>query len=216
MAQFRKDTQTFLDQSKTIYEVPMIATKNGEVVGATNPLPVTLSYEEPGNYYSFNNHSTNTHRGWTMDATIRPTLSVRVNPQNQLDSSLTTLSDIVKIYEYELGNNNANSSTIIYEWYNGDLTISGAAIPNWTNLGTKIQYRVYEDKYSSNSANTFSINSASLFHSGIVIGKNTSGDELPVNMIGGVSSNMITLCLKRVDTDTKLDVWFALNLKELT
>jgi hypothetical protein len=216
MAQFRKDTQVFLNDSKTIFEVPMIATKDGEVVGVTNPLPVTLNYEEPGNYYSFNNHSTHTNRGWTMDDTMRPVLSIRVNPQNQLDSSLTTLSDIVKVYEYELGNNNANSSTIIYEWYNGDLTISGADIPGWTNLGTKIQYRVYEDKYSSNSSNTFSVNSASLFHNGIVIGKNTSDDELPVNMIGGVSPNMITLCLKRVDAATKLDVWFALNLKELT
>jgi hypothetical protein len=42
MAQFRKDTQTFLDQSKTIYEVPMIATKDGNVVGTSNPLPVEL------------------------------------------------------------------------------------------------------------------------------------------------------------------------------
>ena len=216
MAQFRKDTQVFLNDSKTIFEVPMIATKDGEVVGASNPLPVTLSYEEPGNYYSFNNHADHSNRGWTMDSTMRPVLSIRVNPTNQLDSSATTLSDIVKIYEYEIGNNNANASTIIYEWYNGDISISGAAIPDWTNLGAKIQYRVYEDKYSSNTGNTFTINSANLFHNGIIIGKNSSDDELPDNMTGGASPNMLTLCVKRVDNATKLDIWFALNLKELT
>ena len=215
MAQFRKDTQTFLDQSKTIYEVPMIATKDGNIVGTSNPLPVTLNYEEPGNYYAFNNHSYHTNRGWTMDATMRPVLSIRVNPFN-IDSSATTISDIAKIYEYEIGNNNANSSTIVYEWYDGDITIAGAAIPSWTNLGTKIQYRVYEDKYSSNTGNTFSLNGANLFHTGIIIGKNSSDDELPVNMLGGNTPNMLTLCVKRVDNNTKLDIWFTINLKELT
>ena len=215
MAQFRKDTQTFLDQSKTIYEVPMIATKDGNIVGTSNPLPVTLNYEEPGNYYAFNNHSYHTNRGWTMDATMRPVLSIRVNPFN-IDSSATTISDIAKIYEYEIGNNNANSSTIVYEWYDGDITIAGAAIPSWTNLGTKIQYRVYEDKYSSNAGNTFSLNGANLFHTGIIIGKNSSDDELPVNMLGGNTPNMLTFCVKRVDNNTKLDIWFTINLKELT
>jgi hypothetical protein len=210
MAQFRKDTQIFLDQSKTIYEVPMIATKDGNIVGTSNPLPVTLNYEEPGNYYAFNNHNIHTNRGWTMDNTMRPVLSIRVNP------SATTISDIAKIYEYEIGNNNANSSTIVYEWYDGAITIAGATIPDWTNLGTKIQYRVYEDKYSSNTGNTFSLNGANLFHTGIVIGKNSSDDVPPVNMLGGNTPNMLTLCVKRVDNATKLDIWFTINLKELT
>ena len=215
MANFRKDSQTFLNDSKTIFEVPMIATKDGNVVGTSNPLPVTLNYEEPGNYYAFNNHSYHTSRGWTMDATMRPVLSIRVNPFN-IDSSATTISDIAKIYEYEIGNNNANSSTIVYEWYDGDITLAGAAIPNWTNLGTKIQYRVYEDKYGSNTGNTFSLNGANLFHTGIIIGKNSSDDVLPVNMLGGNTPNMLTLCVKRVDNATKLDIWFTINLKELT
>jgi hypothetical protein len=42
MAQFRKDTQQFLDNNKSLFETSMIATKDGEVVEATNPLPVTL------------------------------------------------------------------------------------------------------------------------------------------------------------------------------
>ena len=43
MANFRKDSQAFLNDSKTIFEVPMIATKDGNVVSQTNPFPVTIS-----------------------------------------------------------------------------------------------------------------------------------------------------------------------------
>ena len=43
MANFRKDTQAFLNDSKTIFEVPMIATKDGNVVDTNNPFPVSLS-----------------------------------------------------------------------------------------------------------------------------------------------------------------------------
>jgi hypothetical protein len=41
MAQFRKDTQQFLNQEKTIFEVNMLSTPDGIVVSNTNPLPVT-------------------------------------------------------------------------------------------------------------------------------------------------------------------------------
>ena len=45
MANFRKDTQQFglQNQGQNIYEVPMIATKDGNVVSQTNPFPVTIS-----------------------------------------------------------------------------------------------------------------------------------------------------------------------------
>ena len=43
MTQWRIDNHAFLDHNKTIYEVPMIATKDGEVVSQTNPFPVTIS-----------------------------------------------------------------------------------------------------------------------------------------------------------------------------
>jgi len=41
MAQFNKSTQDFLNQERTLFEVNMIANKNGEVVTLTNPFPVT-------------------------------------------------------------------------------------------------------------------------------------------------------------------------------
>ena len=41
MAQFNKNEQDFLNQERTLFEVNMIANKNGEVVSSTNPFPVT-------------------------------------------------------------------------------------------------------------------------------------------------------------------------------
>lgn len=45
MANFNKNTQTFgpHGHDKTIFEVPMIANKNGDVVTETNPFPVTVT-----------------------------------------------------------------------------------------------------------------------------------------------------------------------------
>ena len=42
MAQFNKNTQDFLNQERTLFEVNMIANKNGEVVTETNRFPVSI------------------------------------------------------------------------------------------------------------------------------------------------------------------------------
>ena len=186
-------------------------------VNATITNPVTavitstinvISNDEPGELFAFNNHTSPNHRGWYMDDTMRPVLSIQ-------NGSVNT-SDLVKIVEYEIGNNNANQSTIMYEWYEGPLTLAGAAIPAWTTTGNHIQYRVYQDQTNSNIGNTFSIPAGTfLRHCGIIIGKNTSGDEGPALLHGGSSRNMLTLCMKRLDNSTELDVWFAFTCKEL-
>jgi hypothetical protein len=192
-------------------------TEFGNVNISGTSLPVTLSNiitviaeEASGNLFSFNNHAINTNRGWTMDDTMRPMVSIRVS------NTATSIADLAEIMEYEIGNNNANQSTIVYEWYEGEISISGAAIPEWTSFGTKCQYRVYQDKNSSNQSNTFTPNGAIMRHSGIIIGKNSDADEGPATLKGGATPNMLTLCMKRVDNSTKLDVWFAFTIKELT
>jgi len=185
-------------------------TVDGSVTATITDVITVLTTEDAGSFYAFNNHAANSNRGWTMDDTMRPVVSFQ-------NSSANT-ADMIKIVEYEIGNNNANQSTIIYEWYEGPLTISGAAIPAWTTFGVHSQYRVYQDRYSSNQGNTFTVptgNGTYLRHSGIIIGKNTSGDEGPANLYGGSSPNMLTLCMRRVDNSTKLDVWFAFTVKEL-
>ena len=42
MAQFNKNDQDFLNQERTLFEVNMIANKNGEVVTETNRFPVSI------------------------------------------------------------------------------------------------------------------------------------------------------------------------------
>jgi hypothetical protein len=209
MAQFNTGNNSFQAQNKTLFEVNQLATSNGSLVATTNRLPVdALFSEDAGDLYSFNNHATNTNRGWTMDDTMRPVVSFQNGSANT--------ADIIKILEYEIGNNNANASTIIYEWYDGPLTITGAAIPSWTTFGVHSQYRVYQDKNSSNQGNIFTVPAGTYMrHSGIIIGKNTNADEGPASMLGGAGRNMLTLCMRRVDSATKLDVWFAFTVKEL-
>jgi hypothetical protein len=204
-----------------VTSLPEVEIKND----SGNPIPVTgnvtatitdvitvLVNEDAGDLYAFNNHAANANRGWTMDNTMRPVISIR--------NGSASAADLIKIVEYEIGNNNANQSTIVYEWYEGPLTIAGAAIPSWTTFGQHSQYRVYQDQYSSNQGNTFTVPAGTYMrHSGIIIGKNTSGDEGPASMHGGATDadkNMLTLCMKRVDNATKLDVWFAFTVRELT
>jgi hypothetical protein len=191
---------------------------NSSTVSVSNPLPVSatianiitvIAEEAAGNLFAINNHAINANRGWTMDETMRPVISFRV-------SNTRPITELTEIIEYEIGNNNANQSTIVYEWYEGEINLSGAATPVWTSVGNRTEYRIYQDKYSSNQGNTFTPNSSVMRHSGIIIGKNTSGDEGPATMHGGTTPNMLTLCMRRVDNTTKLDVWFAFTFKELT
>jgi hypothetical protein len=199
---------TFLFNSNTqVTGNVNIFNSNGTSISSATPLNVIIN-ESTTPIYSFNNHATNTNRGWTMDDTMRPVISF----QNGSVSS----SDIEKIIDYEIGNNNAAQSTIMYEWYEGPLTITGAAIPSWTTFGSHSQYRVYQDKYSSNQGNVFTVPSGTyLRHSGIIIGKNTGTDSIYSPLYGGDSRNMMTLCMKRLDNSTKLDVWFAFTIQEL-
>jgi hypothetical protein len=210
-------TVTNFTSTVNIASLPEVEIKND----SGNPIPITgnvtatigniitvVTTEDAGDKYSFNNHAANATRGWTMDNTMRPVVSFQ--------NGSADAADIIKILEYEIGNNNANQSTIVYEWYEGPLTIAGAAIPSWTTFGVHSQYRVYQDQYSSNQGNTFTVPAGTYMrHSGIIIGKNTSGDEGPASLYGGNSRNMLTLCMRRVDNATKLDVWFAFTVREL-
>ena len=176
----------------------------------TGTVAVSNFTEETGSIYSINNHSVNSNRGWTIDNTMRPVISLRVNNLG------TSSGDLMKLIEYEIGNNSNNNSTVIYEWYEGDIVVQGADIPDWISIGTKSQYRIYEDIFGSNESNTFNRNNAAMRHSGILIGRNTPSDAGPITMRGGATPNMLTLCMKRVDTGTKIDFWFAFTIRELT
>ena len=74
MAQFNKNTQDFLNQERSLFEVTMIANKNGEVVTFDNPFPVSLG------------SSTITING---DITIPATISVASSEANPVHTHIT-------------------------------------------------------------------------------------------------------------------------------
>ena len=130
-----------------------------------------------------------------------PMFAVRVKPGSGVTG---------RIGEYELGNNNANQSTIGYIWYEG-ATITGAAY-SWVDIGTSgLQYAVFTDAYGSNTPN--GITGGVTRHSGIIIGKNSSAEteigEIPLTD-GGPA---LTITVQRMDNGTKIDLWFAVTVE---
>lgn len=171
---------------------------NGTAVTNSTPIPVVFNETLP-ELYSFNNFGIISHRGWTMSDTLIPMFSVRAK---------STATKIVRIINYDIGNNNANQSTVGYVWIE-DASISGT-VPSWTSLNTQAEYRFYTDAYGSNTPNGFTggINR----HAGIIIGKNSSAeaDIADIDLIA--NGKTMTLCVVRLDSATKLDLWVAADL----
>jgi hypothetical protein len=84
MAQWNKNTQDFLNQERTLFEVFNVATKDGEQVSYSNPFPVSLG------------SSTITIVG---DITIPTTVSVASSPANPIHNHITEVgtSDILNV-----------------------------------------------------------------------------------------------------------------------
>ena len=98
MANFRKDTQVFgpTGHDRNVFEVPMIANKNGEVVTTENPFPVTITQAI--------GHS---NRSTSNDAFGRLRVS---NPHTLFDSSLRYGDNIEKWSESETDNSGNSGS----------------------------------------------------------------------------------------------------------
>ena len=98
MANFRKDTQVFgpTGHDRNVFEVPMIANKNGEVVTTENPFPVTITQS-----IGYSNRST------SNDAFGRLRVS---NPHTLFDSSLRYGDNVEKWSESETDNSGNSGS----------------------------------------------------------------------------------------------------------
>jgi hypothetical protein len=158
----------------------------------------TISEQLP-QIYTFHNFGIFTHRGWTMSDNLIPMLTIRAK---------STASQTVKILEYELGNNNANSSTIGYVWYE-DATITGT-VPAFSSVNADAEYRFYTDAFGSNTPNGFT--GGTKRHSGIVIGKNSEAETTLSNIPLTANGKTLTMCVQRLDSATKLDLWTAITL----
>lgn len=164
------------------------------------PVPVVIQQDTP-TFYQFNNFGVNSNRGWTFSNTSIPMFAIRIKP----GSGVTA-----RMGEYELGNNNANQSTIGYVWYENP-TITGPAW-SWVDLGTSgIQYAIFNDNYNSNTPN--GITGGTSRHSGIIIGKNSATEtemsEIPLTDGGAV----LVIACQRLDSATKIDLWFAVTME---
>jgi len=159
-----------------------------------NPAPIT-------GFYSFNNFGIHTNRGWTMDNAEIPMFAVRVKPGS---------GKSFRLINYDIGNNNANQSTIGYTWYDG-ASITGPAY-SWVEIDSSgIEYAIFSDCYSTNTPN--GIAGGTLNHSGIVIGKTTS--DMTPEMTDAVFTDggrTMFCCVHRMDNATKLDVWFGVTM----
>lgn len=177
---------------------------NGANITSAAPLPVTASIVNPiSSLYSFNNFGVFNHRGWSLSDALIPMFSVRAK---------STATHTVNIINYDIGNNNANQSTIGYIWVE-DAVISGS-VSSWTSLNTEAEYRFYTDAYGSNTPN--GVSGGIQRHAGIIIGKNSSAesDIADINLLaGGV---ILTLCVIRLDSAAKLDLWVAVDLSILS
>lgn len=201
MAQYNKNTGAYDGAVSSRYEVVMLASGTAdEPISVLNPLPVAVEPPLVSSLYSFNNFLTHTHRGWTMDDTLRPVLSVRMK-----DGS----ASVGNILSYDIGSNGAASSTIAYVWLE-DTTITGADI-SWNSLNTQAEYRIYPDTYTGSTPNGHT--GGFQRHSGIIVGKTseTSSDLTSVKLVDGANWNTMTLCLARLDSATKLDIWFSID-----
>ena len=184
-----------------------VATVNGIEVGALRVLPwgttpvsgsVTILEQIPESY-TIHNFGIFTHRGWTMSDDLIPMITIRAK---------NTASKAVKILEYELGNNNASSSTIGYVWYE-NATITGT-VPAFSSVNTDAEYRFYTDAFGSNTPNGFT--GGTKRHSGIVIGKNSEAESTLSNIPLTANGTNLTMCVQRLDSATKLDLWVAITL----
>jgi hypothetical protein len=155
--------------------------------------------EQVPEIYTIHNFGIFTHRGWTMSDNLIPMLTIRAK---------TTASKTVKILEYELGNNNANSSTVAYVWYE-DATVTGT-VPAFSSVNTDAEYRFYTDAYGSNTPNGFT--GGTKRHGGIVIGKNSEAETTLSNIPLSANGKNLTLCVQRLDSATKLDLWTAITI----
>ena len=74
MAQWNKNTQDFLNQERSLFEVPMIATKDGNPVTFNNPFPVSLG---------------SSNITITGDVNVGTTVSVTSTPQDPVHTHIT-------------------------------------------------------------------------------------------------------------------------------
>ena len=201
MANFRKDRQEFLADSKTIYEVPMIATKDGQVVSNTNPFPVTIDpAHQPSAFASFDNYDdAGSNVGWKFQDDWIPLFGLRVKPDSEAEFHLL---------DFSITLNGGASVVAGYRWHMNP-TLDSAY--TWVDLNSSIQYVKFDD--IDGTPNEITSYPSTMVHSRALVGKSTSDlisemKQFPFTD-GGIE---MFLEVRRLDGGATQDLFYHLTM----
>ena len=201
MANFRKDTQAFLNDSKTIFEVPMIATKDGQVVSNTNPFPVTIDpAHQPSAFASFDNYDdAGSNIGWKFQDDWIPLFGLRVKPDSEAEFHLL---------DFSITLNGGASVVAGYRWHMNP-TLDSAY--TWVDLNSSIQYVKFDD--IDGTPNEITSYPSTMVHSRALVGKSTSDlisemKQFPFTD-GGIE---MFLEVRRLDGGATQDLFYHLTM----
>ena len=201
MANFRKDRQEFLADSKTIYEVPMIATKDGEVVSNTNPFPVTIDpAHQPSAFASFDNYDdAGSNVGWKFQDDWIPLFGLRVKPDSEAEFHLL---------DFSITLNGGASVVAGYRWHMNP-TLDSAY--TWVDLNSSIQYVKFDD--IDGTPNEITSYPSTMVHSRALVGKSSSDLTPEMKQFpftdGGIE---MFLEVRRLDGGATQDLFYHLTM----
>ena len=201
MANFRKDTQAFLNDSKTIFEVPMIATKDGQVVSNTNPFPVTIDpAHQPSAFASFDNYDdAGSNVGWKFQDDWIPLFGLRVKPDSEAEFHLL---------DFSITLNGGASVVAGYRWHMNP-TLDSAY--TWVDLNSSIQYVKFDD--IDGTPNEITSYPSTMVHSRALVGKSSSDLTPEMKQFpftdGGIE---MFLEVRRLDGGATQDLFYHLTM----
>jgi hypothetical protein len=152
MAQFNKNTSSFLSQNTSLYEVVMLADASGNVITPSGGHPIS-------NFAAIDNYDdAGSNVGWKFQDDWIPTFGLRVKPNSGTEFHLI---------DFSITLNGGTSVVAGYRWYMNP-TLRDAY--TWVDLGsTGIQYVKFDDIDGTPNQ----ITSNSMSHSKAMVGKST-------------------------------------------
>jgi len=152
MAQYNKNTSSFLAQNTSLYEVIMLADASGNVITPSGTYT-------PSAFASFDNYDdAGSNVGWKFQDDWIPLFGLRVKPSSGAQFNLLDFSVTL---------NGGNQVVAGYRWHMNP-TLDSAY--TWTDLNSSIQYVKFDDIDGTPNE----ITSDTMVHSKALVGKSTS------------------------------------------
>jgi hypothetical protein len=207
MAQFNKDTQTYIDGRRVLHDVQMISNKNGDIVTTDNRFPVDISgqtvyingFHPPSDFAAIDNYDdAGNNVGWKFQDDWIPMFGLRVKPSSGIEFHLL---------DFSITLNGGNQVVAGYRWHMNP-TLDAAY--SWVDLkSTGIQYVKFEDITGTPNE----ITSDTMVHTRALVGKTT--EELTEGMKhfpftdGGIE---MFLEIRRLDGGATQDAFWHMTM----